>query len=349
MSSRGGPAPVGPVSGGHRQVWGDYVSRLSNSAVLRSLALTIGAAQGPPGVRDLRACAVCPVWRRPRFERHVAVPANRPVAGALCRDATEAARLALVPPLIDLSPETNARPALLVVTPGVDLTAFLPLARALRADGMDVQALVFPAAGQTSADYADAIASAAASLPDNTVVVSHGLGATLALLAAPRLHVDRYVLLAPVLDVSPVAVDAFLADQPVAASLDLSHPVEWAGRDARAVLLGPELPDLGVVSGPFAAEVQGWIRAAHVPIDLSHVDRPVWIAVSLGDSVASVEAVVPASRALPERHLVRLGINRMDPQDFTHAEMLADRIPIRAATRAARSQRWIRRAKAGST
>lgn len=86
-----------------------------------------------------------------------------------------------------------------------------------------------------------------------------------------------------------------------------------------------------------------------MPIDLSHVDRPVWIAVSLGDSVASVEAVVPASRALPERHLVRLGINRMDPRDFSHADMLADPIPVRAATRAARSDRWVRRVEPRST
>lgn len=238
--------------------------------------------------------------------------------------------------LIDLSPATNSRPVLLIVTPGVELTAFLPLARGLTAGGMDVHALVFPAASQTSADYADAIASAGATLPDYTVVVAHGLGATLALQAAPRLEVARYVLLAPVLDLRPLAVSGFLADQPVGAALDLRRSLDWRGRDVASVLLGAQKPALGVVSGPFAAEVQGWIRVGAVPVDLALVDRPVWIAVSLGDNVASVESVVPASRALPDRRLVRLGINRLDAQDYSHGEMLAGKTPVRAAVRAAR-------------
>lgn len=223
--------------------------------------------------------------------------------------------------------------ALLVVTPGFEATAFLPLRRALEREGVQVRTLDFPVAGQSSVDYAAAISAAADAMPEHTVLVAHGFGATLSLMADP--NVERMVLLAPVLAVVPEALVRDLALAPPHAVVDLRTPYLWHERDVAAVLLGRPVPELGLVSGAFVAEVQGWIRDGHVPVDLGRVEVPVWIAVGLADEVATVEATVPASRTLPDRALVRLGANRFDARDYTHADLLQDPVPVRVAARAA--------------
>jgi alpha-beta hydrolase superfamily lysophospholipase len=238
--------------------------------------------------------------------------------------------------LVDLAPQEHARPVLVVVTPGFDEVGFLPLARALVADGDAVHLLVFDCAGQDATRLADEIAEASAAIPGSEVIVAHGLGATIALMAAPRTDASRLVLLAPVLDLQPVEATSFLADQPAPAAVDLAVPLAWNGRSLAEVLLGDHPPPLACMPGPFAADVQGWVRAGHVPLALEDIPMPVWMAVSLGDDVATVEAVVPASRRLPHRALVRLGLNRFDPQDYSHGQMLTAHVPIALAAREVR-------------
>lgn len=223
--------------------------------------------------------------------------------------------------------------ALLVVTPGFEATAFLPLRRALEREGVQVRTLEFEVAGQSSGDYAATIAAAADRMPEHTVLVAHGFGATLSLMADP--NVERMVLLAPVLAVVPEALVRDLALLPPHGAVDLRTPYLWHERDVAAVLLGRPVPDLGLVSGAFVVEVQGWVRDGHVPLDLGRVEVPVWIAVGLADEVATVEATVPASRTLPDRRLVRLGANRFDPRDYTHGDLLQNEVPVRVAARAA--------------
>ncbi|MEZ4321574.1 MAG: hypothetical protein R3F61_29140 [Myxococcota bacterium] len=227
---------------------------------------------------------------------------------------------------------------LLVMTPGLGLDAYRPLLSALRDAGHEVRVVDHPCANQDSAALAAGIARAAEGLPDDTVVVAHGLGATLALMADPELHVERYVLLAPVLAHWPVKASKAVA----AASIEGgSHAVELAslgesGRGLAASLLGDEPVSLGCVPGRFAMEVQSWAGGDPLPLDLAGITHPVWMAVSLGDDVAGVEVVVEASRALPDRELVRLGVTRLDPQDYSHLGLLVREVPIRAAVGALR-------------
>lgn len=220
-------------------------------------------------------------------------------------------------------------PVLLVVTPGVALESYGPLLDALGGADAGVTVVDAPCAGQDSAELADAVRRAAARL-DRPVVVAHGLGATLALMADPP-EVERYVLLAPVLAHLPVVDSRAFAGVPVAG------PVELAGDGrlsaARDRLVGPGLT-YGCAPAGFAAEVAAWAGGAPIPLDLGAVDAPVWMAVSLRDDVAGVEVVVPASRALPARTLVRLGVNRLDPRDYDHAALLLDPAPIAAAAAA---------------
>ncbi|MBW1880824.1 MAG: hypothetical protein JRJ84_20915 [Deltaproteobacteria bacterium] len=236
----------------------------------------------------------------------------------------------------DATPEHDAETVLVVVTPGFQLEGYLPLVWALRNDGRDVRVLTFGCGAQDGEALVEAIVTVAHPLGPDLTVVAHGVGAALVLMAAPRLESDRYVLLAPVLDIWPVASTEWLAGQPILPSLDLSDPLAWNDHPVQSLLLGEPVLPLTCVPVPFAAEVQGWIGDAHVPMDLSAVQAPVWIAVSAGDDVAAVEAVIPAARALPDRKLVRFGVVRLDRQDFTHGEMLRHAIPVRAAVRAAR-------------
>ena len=70
------------------------------------------------------------------------------------------------------------------------------------------------------------------------------------------------------------------------------------------------------------------------PLHLDQVRVPVWLGVSAGDALSPVEVVVPASRALPDRELVRFGLNRFDRADFRHGELLVAPEVLRAVRRA---------------
>lgn len=236
--------------------------------------------------------------------------------------------------LAALAPATAAPDVLLVTTPGVRVEVYEPLVASLRGEGAHVRPVAFPCSGDP-VDARQAVQRAGEELPPGYVVVAHGLGATLALSAHPRLSPGKYVLLAPILDVWPVEVTAELAERAVGTSLDLSVPLRHGEATVQELLLGPDGADaLGCVAPRIAAEVQGWIRGGAVPLALEDVDVPVWIGVGLTDAVATVEAVVPASRRLPRRELVRLGVGRLDPDDYGHLEMLTAAAPVRAATRA---------------
>lgn len=237
-------------------------------------------------------------------------------------------------PLWDATPEHAERPVLVVQTPGFAREAFLPLVHALRADGSDVNVLSFPC---DEVDVAASVRAAAEGLGPEVVVVAHGVGATLALRSGA--DVAAWVLLAPVLDVWPTEALSAAAALPVGPSVDLRVARAWNEHDLRAVLLGDPVPALGCAPVALVAEVQGWVRDGAVPLVLEGLDAPVWIAVSLGDDVASVEATVPAARRINDVRLVRFGRNGFDPEDYDHAGLLDGRRPVRAAARAVRRLR----------
>jgi len=224
---------------------------------------------------------------------------------------------------------------LLVLTPGIGLDSYRPLLGALRDAGHEVRVVDHPCANQDSKALVQAIARAAEPMPADTIVVAHGLGATLALMADSKLEVERYVLLSPVLAHWPVQASLQVANARPLDGVDVGrlgsvHP------DLITELLGEEPAQLGCVPTRFAAEVQSWAGGAPIPLELGSIHRPVWMAVSLGDNLAGVEVGVPASRALPDRELVRLGITRLDPRDYSHLGMLLREVPIRAAVGAVR-------------
>jgi hypothetical protein len=221
-------------------------------------------------------------------------------------------------------------PVLVVVTPGWPVEAFLPLARALAADGHRVGLLELPCAGQGPAALAAEITAARDTVPGHVTVVAHGVGAALALLARPD-DAD-YALLSPLLGARPLAAVAALPDGGAAA--DLGVPIPFGDTTVQRVLFGEV--SLGCTPGPLLDAVQAWSLAGVVPVDLAAIDAAVWLGVSLGDAFANVEAVVPASRALPRHTVARMGIDSLDPRDYDHVGMLVEPRPIRRLVRAVR-------------
>jgi len=222
--------------------------------------------------------------------------------------------------------------ALVIVTPGMGRDAFQPLVSELERASVQVRVQEFGCGLGGVGAHVDALVAELQRGDGDEVVVAHGYGATLALLAAERGPQRREVLLAPVLGPLPGPLGAWLAEQPVGQALDLREPLRWQGRDVWGLLVGAE-PDGSCVSAAAAREAAGWMRAGP-PLHLDQVRVPVWLGVSAGDALSPVEVVVPASRALPDRELVRFGLNRFDRADFRHGELLVAPEVLRAVRRA---------------
>ncbi len=218
---------------------------------------------------------------------------------------------------------------LLVTSPGLSVGLYAPLVRELREAGARVTPVSFPCSGD-AASLSGAVARVGRGRP--VVVVAHGVGATLALMAADRLEVARWVLVGPVLDVVPGPWQAEVASMPEVAALDLSR-VRWDRADA---VLGAGWTEVGTCVAPgLARDVRGWLRTGLVPVDPTAVPEPVWVEVGLLDEVSAVEATVPAARRFPDATVVRPGIARLDPRDYRHLDLVREPAPVRLAARAA--------------
>ena len=251
--------------------------------------------------------------------------------------------------LVDAQPKHARHPVLLVVTPGYDPAAYEPLTEFLVKKGRDVHVLSFYCLPYSSEQITRGLEEAASTMPDGFTVVAHGIGALLPLLIDDQLDVDQYVFLGPTLAThsSAAAEKAMLGsagpemDLTVSIdqwksgrSVDISVPRLFGDADVASVLLGSNPPLQDCASGPVAAELQDWYQAGRPPIDYTKITTPVWIGVGLFDRLAPVEALIPASRELPNRELIRLGITRLDARDLDHLGLLRDKIAAKAAAKA---------------
>lgn len=251
--------------------------------------------------------------------------------------------------LVDAQPKHDRHPVLLVVTPGYDPAAYEPLTEFLVKKGRDVRVLSFHCLPYGSDQIVRGLEEAASTLPDGFTLVAHGVGAVLPLLGDAKIDAGQYVFLGPTLashkskaasaalegqagaevDLS-VSIDQWTSGR----SVDLTVPRPFGETDVAAMLLGSDALLQDCTSGPLAVEVQSWYREGRPPVDYSTIDTPVWIGVGLLDRLAPVEALVPASRELPNRELVRLGITRLDGKDLDHSGLLSDKIAAKAAAKA---------------
>lgn len=267
--------------------------------------------------------------------------------------------------LQDLQPKHDKRTVLVVVTPGYAPEAFRPLAEYLVKKGRDVRLLSFACLPRDADGYQAYLAEAVGILPEDVDIVAHGLGATLVLRA--RAQAEQYALLGPVLATSSTAAADLAAAQAVGPDVDfgvsidqwtsgrqvdLTPRLDFAGGDVASVLLGADPPLETCVSGSLAVDVQRWYREG-LDLELASVDTHTWIGVGLLDRLSPVESVVPASRALPDRRLLRLGITRLDGKDLDHLGLLRDKVAHKAAYKAIAQgekllKKRVRKAKRGA-
>lgn len=251
--------------------------------------------------------------------------------------------------LVDAQPKHDRHTVLLVVTPGYDPSAYEPLTAFLVKKGKDVRVLSFHCLPQDSKGLTRGLREAASTLPGDFTVVAHGLGAVLPLMVDDQIQAAQYVFLGPTLathhsaaattamngSAGPevdltISIDQWKSGR----SVDISVPRAFGETDVATALLGQDPPLMDCASGPFAVEVQDWYRAGRPPIDYTKIQTPVWIGAGLLDRLAPVEALIPASRELPNRELVRLGITRLDGRDLDHVGLLRDKIAAKAAAKA---------------
>ena len=234
--------------------------------------------------------------------------------------------------------------ALVVVTPGLDRSAFRPLAQAFEDKGIETWTAWIPPDASWPADGAALEASTwiraaarAAGAPGRpTALVGHGPGATLALLAAPGVA-DAVVALGPILGPPGTRVGEWLAALPVPeGGVDLATPLAWNGHDVASLLLGTHVPPLGPLPAPLARDWQRWITEGP-PLDPREVTCPVWVAAGARDRLAPVESIRRPADAFPNATFVRFGLLRFDRHDPGSADLLAERAVRRTAARWLRS------------
>jgi predicted alpha/beta hydrolase len=240
--------------------------------------------------------------------------------------------------LVDAGHELDAPVALVVVTPGLDPSAFQPMVQALEEAGLDAWAVrvrlqaPLPPADADIWIATTLLPSAAAELRERNpraqhlALVGHGPGGTLALMSAQHIGPDAVAVLgSPVGPVESAALE-WLAQRPLPelGNVDLTEPASWQGHDLARLLLGEPLPPLLPLPVELARAWVGWIERGP-PLRLEAVPCPVFVGAAAMDRLVPVESLRVASQALEQRHFVRFGLLRIDPQDPGHGELLSER------------------------
>lgn len=203
----------------------------------------------------------------------------------------------------------SARPALILVTPGVPVDAYLVWIDAVESAGLDAWTLRFQPGAQTVEEVVLGVRAGFAALSldrETPALLAHGYGGVFALLA--ELQPARMALVATPLAAQPVAVRV----RPEPGALATTLPWDPA-------LLGalPAEPYSGALGRAYA----DW--ATQFP-SYNPPSCPTLLVASTLDPVAPPEVVRLPSQSWPDRAWVRPGPLRYDAKDPTHAELLSD-------------------------
>lgn len=203
----------------------------------------------------------------------------------------------------------EARPALVLVTPGVPVSAYEVWVNAVEREGLDAWTLSFEPGEQGPDEVVAEVSGAFATLAQGRptpVVLAHGYGGVFALLA--EIEPSRLILVGTPLAAQPVAVQ--VRPEPGARASALPWDPELLGEL-------PAAPYSGALSRAYA----GW--ATEFPA-YKAPSCPTLLVASTRDPVAPPEVVRLPSQGWPARTWVRPGPLRYDTHDLSHAELLSD-------------------------
>jgi hypothetical protein len=240
--------------------------------------------------------------------------------------------------LRDAGHDLDAPIALVVITPGLDPTAFLSMVQALEERGLDAWAVRVNLSAPLPPDDADlwiaasllpaAVAELRAQEPgaERLALVGHGPGGTLALMAAQHLAPTAVAVLGAPIGPVNTEVLAWLAERelPRTGNVDLSRPLAWRGHDLATLLLGDDPPPLGPLPVELAQAGLRWATRGP-PLELESIPCPVWIGAAALDRLVPIESLRVPSQRIPDRSFTRFGLLRLDPADPGHADLLMDR------------------------
>ena len=229
---------------------------------------------------------------------------------------------------------SNGPTILVVATPGLGREAYLPLTTSLRRAGLSPVLLEHSCRGQDAHDLAHEI-EIAVDQHRPRVVLAHGLGATLVLMADINASVGTLVLMSPIVEMDSNGVFAWLSRLPVGPSGRLDGTVTWDGVSVEELLWGQERLPLTCAPVPFMGEVSDWMRGETVPVQVATIHQRVWVGISLGDRVSGLEYTVPGTNGLPCKRRVHFGVMAFHRRVFSHGDLLTPPIAVRKMTRAA--------------
>lgn len=203
----------------------------------------------------------------------------------------------------------DARPALIVVTPGVSPAAYDLWIDAVEDVGLDAWLVVFPGVNWTVDTAVAGVGEAFATLAQGReapVIAAHGYAGVLVLLAA--LEPAALALVGVPLGPQPITV---LTRPPLGGA---ARGLPWAPE-----LLGPLAVE--TTSGDLGRAYAAW--AVGMPDYAPPRCRTLVVASGI-DPIAPPEVVRLPSQAWPDRRWMRVGMLGLDPKELTHGELLSD-------------------------
>lgn len=205
--------------------------------------------------------------------------------------------------------------AVIVCTPGVPGTAYLPWAHALEKAGLDAWMVELVTPDQSVDQAVDGLQAALGQVPDGWVLAAHGYGGVLALLAEPR--ASRMALVGTPL--SAHVVPPMLRDPGAIVSEGMPFDPAWIG-DLPST---PYSGQLGTAYAAWATDFPDYRAPAH----------PTLVVASNIDPVAPPEITRLPSQDWPARSWHRAGMLAVAEQDLTHAQLLTDARTARMVAR----------------
>jgi pimeloyl-ACP methyl ester carboxylesterase len=231
-----------------------------------------------------------------------------------------------------LSGLAQAEPVLLVLSPGFSFEEHRGLIDEIRRRDHELHIVGSSCAAPGLESLRQEIRSADLEFKGSYTLIAHSVGASVALQVAPEIKADHYILLAPVLGVSASRGLEYLMTLDIHSRVELAQELAWGEDTLQGALLG-KMDYSGCLSMGVARDLRSWVREGKLSLPLSSLEVPVWIGTSLGDELSPVEVLVPLSRTIKGRRLVRFGLNRFDPQDYSHGELLMSKRPVRSAVK----------------
>lgn len=223
--------------------------------------------------------------------------------------------------------------ALVVITPGVDLSSYQGLFYELESNNLDAWAVTLPLneplpenADQHIAEVLlpNVVTQLRIKKQDKPIIlVGHGFGGTLALMSAPYTKPEYIATMGALLEENNYKLFEWFSSLEVPTIVDPNLPLNWNNQEAVTLALGIK-PNLERLSGIMVKTYQKWLKYGP-SIEWEKITMPTLLCVGALDRISPPESVHKNVKNFPKGEFVRFGLLRRDPSDPGHGEMLLEK------------------------